>query len=310
MPSKPKPRRQQSRLDPNRGGNPPEMVDLVDAGWILKALAAALGAALAFAYITLCVLFSHAQWQLVLKPVRTLPATPASINLAYTEVHFGVDATGQPQLDGWLLPSDDPSDPTVLLLHSGDGSMADALPQALSLHNARLSVLLFDYRGYGHSGGQHPTESTMEADADTALKYLSNTRGIPATSVVVYGTGAGGALAVKLCASHPQTAALILESPRGDFKPQAAHDPRASIVPFGLLFNQDFPLAGPLETLTTPKLLISYTRGPAPENFLHAADPKTTVELPNHDDAALHTSLIRFLSAYVAHPPATLSPTL
>jgi pimeloyl-ACP methyl ester carboxylesterase len=244
----------------------------------------------------------------VLKPSRTLSATPASVKLAYTEVHFGVDATGERQLDGWFLPGDAPSDPMVLLLHSGDGSMADALPQALTLHNARLNILLFDYRGYGHSAGQHPTESTMEADAETALKYLTATRAIPPKSILIYGTGAGGALAVKLCANHPETAALILESPTGDFKAQAAQDPRARIVPFRLLFNQNFPLAAPLQTLTTPKLLLSYTSGAAPAEFQNAADPKTTVELPRRDDAMLQQTLTRFLSAYVAHPATTLTP--
>jgi pimeloyl-ACP methyl ester carboxylesterase len=312
MPSKPKPRRQQARLDPHRGSNPPEMIDLVDPGWILKALAAVLGLALILGYGTLCILFSHAQWQLVLNPSRTVSVTPASIHLPYTEVHFGVDATGEPQLDGWFLPSQDapsaPSDPTVLLLHSGDGSMADALPQALTLHNARLNVLLFDYRGYGRSGGQHPIQATMQADADTALKYLTTTRGISTASILVYGTGAGGALAVKLCSIHPEIPALILESPTGDFKTQAAHDPRARLVPVRLLFNQDFPLAAPLQSLTTPKLLISYTTGAAPADFQHAADPKTTVELPRRNDTPLQQAITRFLSAYVAHPAPTLKP--
>jgi hypothetical protein len=38
MPKQPKPIRQQARYDPNRGSAPPEMVDLVDPRWLLKAL--------------------------------------------------------------------------------------------------------------------------------------------------------------------------------------------------------------------------------------------------------------------------------
>lgn len=308
MPKNPKPRRQQARFDPNRGSKPPEMVDLVDGAWILKALAGVIGLAVLCAYTTLCVLFYNTQWQLVLHPTQNVLATPASLSLPFTEVRFGVDATGQPQLIGWWIPSDEPSDPTVLLLHSGDGNRADTLFQARTLHNARLNVLVFDYRGYGRTGGQHPVERSMEADAETALNYLTTARGIPLAGTVIYGTGAGGAVATKLCAGHPQIAGLILESPTGDFKTQAAHDPRSGMVPFRLLFNQDFPLAGPLKTLSTPKLLISYTRGAPPAEFQSAADPKTTVELPGRDEAGLHQALTRFLSAYIAHPPETLTP--
>jgi len=307
MPKTPKHRRQQTRFDPNRGSKPPEMVEMVDGAWVLKALGAVIGFALVCAYVTLCVLFSHAQWQLVLKPSRVVAATPASVNLAFTEVHFGVDASGQPQLDGWWIAGDASSDPAVLMLHGGDGTMADALPQARSLHDAGLNVLVFDYRGYGRSGGQHPVEASMESDAESALSYLT-ARGVPAASILVYGAGAGGALAVRLGAGHPQIAGVILESPNGDFKTKVAHDPRAGLVPFRLLFNQDFPLAEPLRTLTVPKLLISYTRGAAPGEFQTAADPKTTVELPGRDEAALHQALTRFLSAYVAHPPGLLTP--
>jgi pimeloyl-ACP methyl ester carboxylesterase len=310
MPAKPKQRRQQARFDPNRGSRPPEMIDLVDAGWILKALAGMLVLALVCGYVTLCLVFHYNQWQLVLKPSRNITTTPSTFNLPFTEVHFGVDAAGKPQLDGWWIPSDSPADPTVLLLHSGDGTMSDAVSQAQTLHAARLNVLLFDYRGYGHSAGTHPTEATMEADAETAFAYLTNLRSLPATTLIAYGTGAGGSLAVTLCTHHPKIAALILESPRGDFLAQVKQDPRAHFVPVRLLFNQDFPLADPLHTLSTPKLLISFANAdvPPPVIFQRAADPKTTVELPASPPSAVHEPIKRFLGSYVAHPPATIIP--
>jgi hypothetical protein len=288
------------------------MIDLVEVRWILSALAVVFAVALLFAYTTICVLFSHSQWQLVLHPQRTVAATPSSLGLNFTEVHFGADATGQPQLDGWFIPSDNPTSAqsptnaqTALLLHSGDGSMADALPQATALHNAHLNVLLFDYRGFGHSSGQHPTEASMQADAETALTYLASTRSIPISSIVVYGNGVGGSLAVRLCAEHPALPAIILQSPDGDFAARVRQDVRSRLVPVSLLFDQNFPLAGPLHKLTTPKLLISTTNGPAPLELQRAADPKTTVEIQPTDPTALHQSLTRFLSANLQRPPTT-----
>ena len=276
MPATPKNSRtkQQARYDPQRGSAPPEMIDLVDPSWILKALGGVLGFALLCAYATICVLYAHAQWQLVLHPSRTVDVTPASLNLPFTEVHFGVDPTGQSQIDGWFLPADSTtsnSAPTALLLHSGDGSMSDALPAARTLHNAHLNVLLFDYRGYGHSGGQHPTEASMQSDADTALIYLTTTRSIPISSIVPYGTGVGASLAVHLCAQYTNLPALLLQSPDGDFEARVRQDPRSKLVPVSLLFDQTFALAKPLQTLTTPKLLLSPTTSPTTlYNFLTA----------------------------------------
>jgi pimeloyl-ACP methyl ester carboxylesterase len=286
------------------------MIDLVDPSWIIKALGAMFALALVCAYATFCVVYSHTQWQLVLRPSRKVAATPASVGLAFSEVHFGVDATGQPQLDGWWIPSDSAADPTAILLHSGDGSMADALQAAHDLHNARLNVLVFDYEGYGRSSGLHPTEATMEADAETAFRYLTDTRGLAAASLIAYGNGAGASLAVRLCADHPRIAALIVESPSGDFKTQVEADTRSRLMPVSLLFNQNFALADPLHHLVTPKLLISYSAkdGAAPVIFQRAADPKMTVEFSNYPAPAMHETLTRFLGAYVAHPPGVLVP--
>ncbi len=195
MPNDPKPRptpaqipRLAPRYDPQRGSAPPEMIPLVEVGWILKALAAVFLVALLCAYATICILFSRSQWQLVLHPSRIVATTPASVNLPFTEVHFGVDDTGQPQLTGWWLPSDITTNNTALVLNAADGNLANSLPAAQLLHAQHLNVLLFDYRGYGQSLGQHPTQASMQADADSALAYLTTGRSISPSSIAVYGT--------------------------------------------------------------------------------------------------------------------------
>jgi len=289
--------------------HPKHVHEVVDPRWILSALAGMLLLAVLCAWIAVCALFYRGQWQLVLQPSRTVSMTSAQVGLASTEVHFGVDSSGQPQLDGWWIPSDSPSRPTVLLLHGGQGSISDALPAVQTLHDAQLNVLLFDYRGFGHSLGQHPTQSLMQGDAESALRYLTEIRSIPVASVVVFGTGAGASPAVALCAAHKEIPALILVDPDGDFRSRVRQDPRSRMVPVGLLFNQDFPLAAPLETLTTPKLLISSTSGPTPLILQQAADPKATVELPSKSDRqALRQAVTRFLATYLTEAPPTLTP--
>jgi uncharacterized protein len=265
------------------------------------------------AYIAVCALFYHGQWQLVLQPSRSVSQTPTTAGLQSTEVHFGVDATGQPQLDGWWIPADASATPrpTALILHDGTGSLSDAIPTAHLLHDAELNVLLFDYRGFGHSLGQHPDQQLMQADAASALRYLTDLRNIPASSIVVFGEGLGAPLAVNLCAAHKDLPAIILESPKGDFDQTIRNDPRARMVPASFLFNQKFPLAAPLQTLPTPKLLISITTGSTPINLQNAADPKTTLELPPAaNPQTLHDAIIRFIGTYLTPVPNPQPPRL
>ena len=47
------------------------------------------------------------------------------------------------------------SAPTIVLCHANAGNMGLRLPLAHALvHAARANVLLWDYRGYGASGGE------------------------------------------------------------------------------------------------------------------------------------------------------------
>lgn len=285
-----------------------EPLELVDPRWLFKALGLTALVGLFCAWLLVCVVFYKIQWQFVLHPGHGITNTPASIGLAFEEVHFGADNTGQPQIDGWWIPAE-PADPTVLVLHDGKGTMSDILPQAAILHGARLNTLLIDYRGFGKSGATRPTQSNMEADAESALAYMNDHGKLHASGVLVYGTGLGASIATELAARHSEVSAVILEAPKGDVETQVAHDPRTRLIPVRMLFHENFPLAAPLATLHTPKLLIAYSAGNTPQLFAKAADPKMSVELRSADDTAgLETSLQRFLDTYMPAQVPTLSP--
>jgi hypothetical protein len=282
---------------------------VIDPRWLLKAGGLSLLAALLCGYLTLCWLFYQGQWQFALHPSRTVAQTPASLGLSFHPVSFGVDATGTPQLSGWFIASDSPGAFTALLLHSGDGSISDALPIAQRLHTARLNVLVFDYRGFGASGGAHPTEQLMQTDAESALTFLVATGGIAFDHIIPVGQGIGASLATRLCAQHHELPALLLESPVGDIEASVAHDPRTKLIPTGLFLNQHFALADPLSTLKTPKLIVSYINGTPPVAARRAANPKMTVEFPHQDDVAFVQTLTRFLDLYTPHAMPGLTLT-
>jgi len=290
---------------PNRRNAPqPKPPEVVSPAWLVKALALTIVAALFCGYLTLCWLFYQGQWQLVLHPSRT-SASPNSIaGISYELIRFGPDDSATPQLSGWWIPSDPGgryAHTTILFLADGNGSVADSIPTLASLHNVGINVFAFDYRGYGQSAPIRPNQQSMTHDADSAWRYLTTSRAIPAKQIIPYGTGVGASLATALAAAQTTIPALILDTPRADLLDVARRDPRATIIPVRLLFHERFPLAAALTKLHTPKLLLSRSTS-LDQTFLTAADPRMTVELSSPSAVLYNQSLTRFLDQYL--PPA------
>jgi uncharacterized protein len=143
----------------------------------------------------------------------------------------------------------------------------------------------------------------MTQDADSAWQYLITSRTTPEQQIIPYGAGIGAFHATRLATIHKNVPALMLDTPRTDLLDVAMHDQRAALVPVRLLFHERFPLADPLSTLRTPKLLLS--RSTAPDKpFLTASDPKMSVELTKPSAVLYQESLTRFLDQYL--PPASI----
>jgi uncharacterized protein len=290
---------------PNNRKQPSTEFEAVDPAWLVKALAVTVLAALFCGYLTFCFLFYQGQWQLVLHPTRTTTNPQSIAGIPYDLIHFGTDESATPQLTGWWIPSAPNgryANSTLLFLPGSDGSLIDSIPTLASLHNLGINVFAFDYRGYGQSAATRPSQQNMFHDADVAWRYLNTSRAIPAPQIVLYGAGVGASLATQLAAGRPTTPALILDSPHADLLDTALEDHRSNLIPVRLLFHERFPLAEPLSTLHTPKLLLSRTTSPD-KAFRTAAEPKRTVELASPSEALYQQSLTRFLDEYVAPAP-------
>ena len=141
-------------------------------------------------------------------PDRDLGTTPAEVGLEYEDVRIGV-GTGE-EIHGWFVPGD--SETTLLWLHGNAGNIGGRLDNLRMLHDALgLSVLIFDYRGYGQSGGV-PSEKAMYEDAEAALEFLRSDKGLdPVESIVLFGRSLGGAVAVETAARR-SVRGVVLES--------------------------------------------------------------------------------------------------
>jgi hypothetical protein len=316
-PAKPKRANKTSAPRPSASSNP---LEVVDPRWLLKALGLTLGAALICVYATLCLLVYQGSWQLILQPSHTVDRTPASMGLTYDAVRIGAAETGQPRISGWWIPASAETgfQPkyaalTVLYLHGGAGSLANAIPMLARLHQAGLNVFAIDYRGFGASDASlHPSDVRMAQDASDALDYLIATRHIAARDIVPYGTGLGAALAANLAQSQPEVRAVILDNPDPDPAATAAASHPSHLIPVRLLFGKQFDIATPIATLATPKLLIAGGPGSSGMDsnpgavqtlFQRAASPRFAVTLTSASkDGEYEAALDRFLDQYLPNP--------
>ena len=279
---------------------------LVSGKWLLGALAITIALGAVCAYATLCLLFYQGSWQLIFHPSRTISTTPASLNIPYEEIKFDSAETGKPQLAGWWIPAGDTArypSLTILFLHDGHGSLSDTVSQLQALHALGINIFAFDYRGFGQSADEHPSEASMNQDADAALAYLTGTRHLPAHSVIVYGTGIGGAIAASTASRHTEVAALILENISPPAATLFAADGRSKILPVRLLTSDRFDPAETLKSLSTPKLFLERGTSPPTETAFHAAhDPRQLFQLAPEDQSKYLETMQRFLDEQLSQP--------
>jgi fermentation-respiration switch protein FrsA (DUF1100 family) len=132
-------------------------------------------------------------------------------------LHLPVQRVEIPTEDGvtlvsWLIPADSDSIPLWLLIcHGNAGNLSefDRPVHYAGLRRLGLSLLAFDYRGYGESGGV-ASEEGLYRDARGAYRYLREKLGVPADHIIVFGHSLGSAVAVDLVSRVP-AAGLILD---------------------------------------------------------------------------------------------------
>ena len=128
-------------------------------------------------------------------------------DLAYQAVYFSsADGT---RIHGWYLEHDAPRAQVLVCYGNGDNVAAMAGYLGGLRDRFQVSVLAFDYRGYGRSAGR-PQEAGVLADGHAAQQFLANRAECDVSDVVLLGRSLGGAVAVDLAARNGARA-LILE---------------------------------------------------------------------------------------------------
>ena len=119
-----------------------------------------------------------------------------------------------------------------------------------------LSVLLFDYRGYGGNPG-NASEPGLLADARAARNYLGTRDDVNPSRLVYFGESLGAAVAAALAGEQPP-AALVLRSPFTSLADMARlHYP---FMPVRWLLRDRFDSLAQISRLTCPLLFVAGDR--------------------------------------------------
>jgi fermentation-respiration switch protein FrsA (DUF1100 family) len=233
-------------------------------------------------------------------PLRTIEATPEEIHLDYENI--SVKTRDGVQISGWYVPSKYPR-VTLLFFHGNGGNISHRLDKIKILNDLDVDVLIFDYRGYGMSGGS-PSENGLYLDAEAVYDYLVHEKKTSPGTIIVYGESLGGAVAVDL-AGKRQTGGVILE---GCFT--SVPDMAKRLLPFipSFLISSQYDSLRKIKDITTPKLLfhsieddiVPFALGM--KLFQAAIEPKKFVEMRGgHNDAFLvsHDIYKKSINAFI-----------
>ncbi len=138
--------------------------------------------------------------------------------LRYEDATF--QSTDGVKLHGWFCPARQPR-AVVLFAHGNAGNItAYSWKLRYLAEKMNLSVLAFDYRGYGKSEGR-PSEEGILADARAARRWLAQRTGVAETDIVLMGYSLGGGVMVDL-AARDGARGLILENTFSSLKEVAS----------------------------------------------------------------------------------------
>jgi uncharacterized protein len=149
----------------------------------------------------------YRQESLLFFPEREILHTPGDAGLEFEELEFRTE--DGIAISGWYIPAQEDKE-VVLFCHGNAGNISHRLDSIKIFHDLGLGVLIFDYRGYGKSGGTVSEEGTY-LDAEAAWDYLVDKKGKSPQEIIVFGRSLGGAVAAET-ALRKGSACLILES--------------------------------------------------------------------------------------------------
>lgn len=249
-------------------------------------------------------------------PSKQLMDNPVAQQFAPQDVFF--KTPDELTLHGWFFDNGGNARGTVLVLHGNAQNLSTHVNGVLWLVKEGFNLFIFDYRGYGRSGGS-PDIQGVHLDAEAALETLLSMPQVKGKRIIILGQSLGGAIAVYTTANTPykdRIAALVIESAFAGYR-SITRDKLAEHVitwpfqyPLSFLVNDSYSPSRWIRKVTpVPVLIIHGDQDPVvPMHngrmlYEEAVQPKEFWETtaPGHitafSDAGVRERFVRYLTA-------------
>lgn len=141
-------------------------------------------------------------------PRLALNPTAAQLQIAYQPAQFR--STDGVTLAGWVLPGR-PDSPWIIGCHGLGTNRSDILGIGQALQQAGYTVVVFDFRGHGESGGSATSFGLWEQrDLAGVLQAVQPRAG--QRPIGLFGLSMGGAVALQVASRHQEIAAIAVDS--------------------------------------------------------------------------------------------------
>ena len=152
------------------------------------------------------------EWAIFAGSLRPTPAASGPGDSAVEQVWL-TTADGA-RVEAWFLAgagctAASPG-PAIVYFHGNLDSIDDKWYLSRKPHEAGVSFLMIEYRGYGRSSGK-PREKTIVPDAVQFVEQLAARSEVDSTKIVFWAQSVGGAIAIQTAAQRPPRA-MVLEA--------------------------------------------------------------------------------------------------
>ncbi|QCB45947.1 alpha/beta fold hydrolase [Hydrogenophaga sp. PAMC20947] len=182
----------------------------------------------------------------------------AAAGMSDVWIDFTAEESGQPvKLHGlWLAHEslgNNAQAPVMLYLHGARFNVTGSAFRARRMQELGFSVLSVDYRGFGKSTPELPSEAMAVEDARAAWAWLG--REYPNRPRYIFGHSLGGAIAIELAAQVSDEAGTLVE---GSFTsiPDVVSSYKWGWLPLGPLITQRFEAVKRVADLGSPLLVV------------------------------------------------------
>jgi fermentation-respiration switch protein FrsA (DUF1100 family) len=265
-------------------------------------------AVLSCAYLGNLALLFFLQDKMIFPASRDIYRDPSHYAWAFEEVWL--EPTAGERTHAWWIPMENARG-VCLFSHGNAGNMADRLESIGTLRTLGLSVLAYDYGGYGKSSGT-PSEARLYDDIGAAWRYLVEQRKIAPRDIILFGRSLGGAPTAQL-ASEVAPAGVVLESTFTSL-PAAAQE-ALPFFPARWLVRHHFDTVSKLGKFQAPLMVvhspddntIRYHHGE--EIFAAAREPKQFLKIHGSHNAGFVQSQDIYLEGWKNFLDTALKPS-